>query len=51
MITIIEDEIRISRADYNRYHREYLKYRSMHAAPQDFEEWLRQQLEYKRLDV
>lgn len=50
-IEIIEDTIRISRADYDKYKREWEKACQYRVDPPTLEAFIRQQLEYKRLDV
>lgn len=51
-IEIIEEApIRLTRAEHERYLREYQKCTRMMVDPPSFEVWLRKQLEYKRLDI
>jgi hypothetical protein len=50
-IHIIEDEIRITRAQHEKYLRDYNAFCQYHANPPTFEAYVRQHLEYKRLDL
>jgi len=52
MIQIIEDEpVRVTRADYERYKRDWENLCAMHVNPPTLEDYIRRQLDYKRLDV